>query len=133
MATKTAAKAAPAKSAPAAGSGAKAENATTCAALSYILIGIIWYFVDEKLKKNAFVKFHVKQGLVLLIAGIAWQIAWGIVGSILLVVSMFVLAPIVSLGFYVPLVWAIIGIIKAVNGKQAELPVIGSYAKIFKF
>jgi len=109
------------------------EEGRTCALLAYLLIGIIWYFADEKMKKNAFAKFHVKQGLILLIVGIIWQIAWSIVGSILMVATTFVLAPIVTLGFYVPLVWAIIGIVRAVNGKQQELPLIGSYAKIFTF
>lgn len=69
-------------------------------------------------KKDPFVKFHIKQGLVLLIVDIiASFIIWvPFVGWIL------------WLGIVVLL---IIGIVNAANGQEKELPVIGSFgAKI---
>ena len=57
---------------------ASVENEKVCAILSYLLIGIIWYFADEKMKKSNFAKFHVKQGIVLFIAGIIVSIVYGI-------------------------------------------------------
>ncbi|SRR3989338_4006796 len=106
----------------------KDGNSQLCAILSYLLIGIIWYFVDEKMKKDGFAKFHAKQGLVLLI----FSIAWNIVMSILSMMLIF-LAWIWMLLYYVPLVLMIIGILNAVNKKEQELPVIGSYAKKLSF
>ena len=99
------------------------DNSKICAILAYLVIGIIWYFVDEKLKKDAFVKFHVKQGLVLLIMWIVFVI----VGSIIPVLGGIVML----IGKVVYLVGVILGIINALNGKQNELPVIGQFAKKF--
>ena len=42
-----------------------AGNEKLCAILSYLLIGIVWYFADDKLRKSEFAKYHVKQGLFL--------------------------------------------------------------------
>ena len=100
------------------------ENSKTVAILSYILIGLIWYLVDEK-ARNDFSKFHVKQGLVLLIANIAASI----VASILFFIS-FILLPLISL---VTIILVIIGIVNAVNMKKNKLPMIGQWEKYFKF
>jgi uncharacterized membrane protein len=105
-----------------------AKEGQACAALSYILVGIIWFFADENMKKNSFVKFHAKQGLVLLIA---W-IAYSIVLSILWMVLWFI-GPLLWLLYLVPWVLVAIGIINAVNGRENELPVIGKFASVFKF
>ena len=110
------------------------DNSKICAVLSYILIGIIWYFVDEKMKKNSFAKFHAKQGLVLLICSIIYSVALQVISMILLISLIgIVLLPIVMILAYVPLVLMIIGIINAVNNNTKELPIIGKYAnKWFK-
>ena len=49
------------------------EEGKAAAVLSYLLIGIIWYFVDEKMKKNSYVKFHVQQAIVLIIASVIYS------------------------------------------------------------
>jgi uncharacterized membrane protein len=108
------------------------DNSKICAVLAYLLIGVIWYFVDEKMKKNTFVKFHVKQGLILLIFCVAWSIALSIVGSIL-GIFLFFLWPIMMLLYWVPLIFTVLGIINAVNDKEKELPIIGVYAKHLTF
>ena len=102
----------------------KIENERACAALSYILIGIIWYFADEKMRKSDFARYHAKQGLALLIADIIiWVIAtipfigW-IIGYILWVLLVILM---------------IVGIINAVNGNMNPLPVIGGFGKGFNF
>ena len=114
------------------------EEGKAPAALSYLLIGIIWFFADEKMKKNSFVKFHVKQSLVLLIAAVAYSIALGIVSSILffpfgMMGFGFGLWYILSILYYVPVVWVVLGIINVLNGSERELPIIGHFAKHFKF
>ena len=95
-----------------------------CAILSYLLIGIIWYFADEKMKKNEFAKFHVKQALVLLILSLA--------GSIVLTMT-FILAWILPLFQIAIFILLVFGIINANNGEKRELPFIGKFGKKFKF
>jgi uncharacterized membrane protein len=114
------------------------DDGKVCAALSYILIGIIWYFADEKMRKNNYAKFHAKQGLVFLIASIIYNIAVGIVvGGIIIPMLIrgwaFGVISIVNLLYYVPLVFFIIGLINSLNGHEKELPIIGQYAKHFNF
>ena len=70
------------KKAAKASSGKDVSEGMACAILAYILIGIIWFFVDDKMKKNKFVKFHVKQALVLLVVSIILSIIGAILTSI---------------------------------------------------
>lgn len=82
------------------------------AVLSYLGILVLIPLLTDA-KKDPFVKFHIKQGLVLLIADI--------------VASFIIWVPFIGwilwLGIVVLL---IIGIINAANGQEKELPVIGS-------
>lgn len=109
-------------------SGSKSKN-TTMAALAYVLF-FIPLFTDAK--KDPFVKFHVKQSLVLLIVSIGWSlssrffahlpvIGWIVGGLVGTVISILLL-----------ILW-VKGLINALNGKQEELPVIGKYASQFNF
>jgi uncharacterized membrane protein len=119
----------------------KVENEKICAILSYLLIGVIWYFADEKMKKSEFARYHAKQGLVLLIAAIVYSIILSIIVQIIItplyftggIVSIFSLIGLFQLLGYVPLIWAVIGIINAANGNMKELPLIGKFAKKFSF
>lgn len=102
------------------------EQGKACAILAWIFpIGLIWYLVDEKMKKNVFAGFHVKQSLVLFIL---WIAVW-IVGSILFFIG-WLLIPIGGLLIFI--LW-IIGIVYAATGKQKELPLIGQFGEKFKF
>ncbi len=101
------------------------EDGKLCAILSYLLIGVIWYFADEKIKKNDFAKFHVKQSLLLIVASVLGNLVLGIT-----IVGIF-LMPIFNLATFV---LAVIGIVNAANGDKKELVIIGQYAnKYFKF
>lgn len=111
-----------------ASSGSKSKN-TTMAALAYVLF-FIPLLTDAK--KDPFVKFHVKQSLVLLIVSIGWSLSsrflaylpvlgWIVGGLVGTVVSILLL-----------ILW-VKGLINALNGKQEELPVIGKYASQFNF
>jgi uncharacterized membrane protein len=99
-------------------------NEKLCAILSYLIIGIIWYLADEKMKKSETVKFHVKQGLVLLIAEIINGAIWSIP------ILGWIIAPIINIGLIIIL---IIGIINAASNQEKELPIIGKFAENFKF
>lgn len=102
----------------------KVENEKICAILSYLLIGIIWYFADQKMKKSQFAKFHAKQGIVLFIIDI---IIW-VIASIPIVG--WIAGPILWIIFVILLV---VGIINAANGKENKLPIIGGFADNFNF
>jgi uncharacterized membrane protein len=122
-------------------SAGKVENEKVCALLSYLLIGIIWYFVDERMKQSALAKYHAKQGLVLLIAAICYDIVLGILIAIIVapfvLTGMFIgalgIVALLNILYYVPLIFMIIGIINALNEKQKPLPIIGHFAEKFSF
>ena len=99
------------------------EEGKVCAILAYLLLGVIWYFVDEKMKKNNFTKYHVKQALVLFIVSL--------VGSLALGVTIF-LAWLIPFFQLVIFVLMIIGIMNASGGEKKQLPVIGQFADKLK-
>lgn len=109
----------------------------TAAALSYILVGIIWYFVDEHMKRSTFVKFHVKQALVLIGAGILWNVALSIIFTIVLAPflfgGLFGIWFLFRLLYYIPAIFAVLGIINALNNRTRELPIIGGFAAKLTF
>lgn len=88
------------------------------AVLCYFGILVLIPFLTDA-KNDPFVKFHIKQGLILLIAGvIAGVVSWiPFVGWIL--------------GIFV-FVLFIIGIVNAASGKEARLPIIGQLGEGFK-
>lgn len=94
------------------------SNTKLMSILAYIgpLI-IVSYLVA---KDNPSVKFHIKQGGVLFVVEIA-------VYALSLVFSF--LFPLWALVNLATLVLSIIGIVNAANGKEKELPVVGSYSK----
>lgn len=92
------------------------------AALCYFGILVIIPLITDA-KKDPYVKFHIKQGLVLLIAGIITSfismvpvLGW-VVGFILWIIL---------------LILFIIGLINAITGKEKELPIIGKYGDKIK-
>jgi uncharacterized membrane protein len=91
------------------------------------VVAYIIFFIPllTESKNDPFVKYHVKQGLVLLICGIAVSIIVNIIP-----VFYVIIAPILDL---VLLVLLIIGIMNAVNGLEKPLPLIGHFADKFNF
>jgi len=97
------------------------ENEHFAAILCYVLVGIIWYFADEKMKKSSLVNFHSKQAINLWI----FSAAIGIVAHFMLFMGVFVS----FVGGIVIFVLWVLGIINALNAKQKEIPIIGQFAK----
>ena len=89
---------------------------TGMALISYL--GILVLIPLLAAKDDPFVKFHIKQGLVLL--------AIEIISFVFLFLPF--LFPIIYLGV---LILSIIGIVNAVNGQMKELPVVGSFGNKF--
>ena len=102
------------------------DKSKAAAVLSYLLIGIIWYFADKDLKHDSLAKFHAKQGIVFFAVMILLQI----------VLNLFVwfvgwtLSPIVGI---IELVLWIFGVVYALQGKEKPLPIIGGFAKLLTF
>lgn len=93
------------------------------AILAYLGILILIPFLTEA-KNDPFVKFHMKQGLTLIILFVASMII-GVVPLLGWLIS-FVLC-------VAGLIFVIIGILNVLGGKQKELPIIGKYSKHFNF
>ena len=93
-------------------SAADISNNKVMAILCYL--GILWLIPFLTAKESPFVKYHLNQGLTLLIVGLATAVvSWIPVIGWLCGVVVFALA--------------IIGIVNVVNGKAQELPVIGRF------
>ncbi|MFH2136526.1 MAG: hypothetical protein ABII19_02750 [Patescibacteria group bacterium] len=115
----------PAEEAPKAQSGGPEKN-TGMAIIAYIL-----FFIPllTGAHKDPFVKYHVKQGLVIFCLGV---IIW-LVGMALpwyWAFSFYWIIQLLQLGL---LVLVILGIMNAAGGKQEPLPVVGKFADMFKF
>ena len=97
---------------------------TAMAVIAYILFFIPLLTGDAK--KDEFVKYHTKQGLVLFLLAVLINV----IGWIVPFYFWWRISSLLSLGM---LVLLIIGISNAVNGKQQPLPLIGKYSGMFKF
>lgn len=85
------------------------------------IVAYILFFVPllTEAKDSPFVKFHIKQAIMLIIAWVAVTILG------LVPILGWIAAPIASLVLFV--FW-IIGVINAVNGEAKQVPLIGKYA-----
>jgi len=94
---------------------------TTMAILAYIV-----FFVPllTDAKKDPFVKYHVKQGLVLCV-GYVVEMFIGQIPGIGRIAS-----PLLGIGLFILF---IMGVINAANGQEKPLPIVGDFAKYFKF
>ena len=103
------------------------------AILAYLGILIIVPFLTEA-KNDPFVKFHIKQGLAVIVAGIIlWVLSFVfaiMTAAVPLLGMLYLLWPLIFLGLFVV---DIIGILNAASGKTKELPIIGSWGDKFTF
>ena len=104
-------------------SSTPATGGSMMAIFAYLGILIIIPFLTGS-KDDPFVKFHIKQGLVLIICFV--------VGMIVAVIPVlgWILAPFIAL---FNLVMIVLGIINVVSNKQSQLPLIGKFAEKFNF
>jgi len=101
------------------------------AILAYIIV-LIPLFAGPKDSK--FLRYHTNQGLILLLLGIAYGIAYWILTSILFFISWglaLVVGTILGYASWLFLVLCVIGIVNVAKGEMKPLPVIGKY-KILK-
>ncbi len=104
-----------------------ADIAQNRAMAVFAYLGILVIFPLFMAKGSRFARYHAGQGLALLLASAAYSIAYSVLTGLLLSVSWefyFVLRLIRLAGLAFPAL-AVLGIMNAINGKAAELPVIG--------
>ena len=78
-------------------------------------------------KEDPFVKFHIKQVLVLLaIIVILWTFSWW---ASMIIFFLFPILQIINIGI---IILSIVGIVHVVRGEQKELPLVGQFAIYFK-
>jgi uncharacterized membrane protein len=96
------------------------EKDITMAIVAYIV-----FFIPllTEAKNDEFVKYHVKQGMVLFVAWFAAAIVGAIPFFGWILAQWLMLAVLILL---------VIGIMNAYNGKKKPLPLIGKYADSFK-
>lgn len=93
------------------------------AALAYVGPLIIVSYLTSK--DNPVVKFHIKQGLVILCIEVGiWLVSSVMMYQLMMILNILNLAT---------LVLSIIGIVNVVKGEQKELPVVGGFSKHFNF
>jgi len=105
------------------------DDGKICALLSYVFVGIIWFFVDVKMRKNTFAKFHVKQSIIFIVLLILTNLA---VALFSLISKAF--GNIIGIIMYALLgiLW-ILGVVFAAAGREKELPVVGAFTKFLDF
>lgn len=111
-----------AASEPSHGATVSASKNVLMAALSYLGPLVIVSYLTSK--DDPFVKFHIKQGLVLLVIEVA---VW-FLGSTMW--QLWALLNLINLGTFI---LSIVGIVHAVRGQEKELPLVGSFSKHFTF
>ncbi len=90
--------------------------------ISYLGILVIIPILLQK--DNPYTKYHIKQGIALLIVSIIWNIVW-IIPFVGLILG--------YIGWVFLMVLMIMGIINALSGKEKPLPIIYKIADQIKF
>lgn len=108
-------------STPAGGENKDPQKNTLMAILAYIGPLVIVSYLTSK--DDPFVKFHIKQGLVLFVVEVAM---WFLAG--MMFYQFWMIMNIINMG---TLVLSIVGIVNAVQGKEKELPLVGQFSKHF--
>jgi len=109
----------------------------TMALLSYLgPLCLVPFLTGET--KDPYVKFHVKQGMVLLICEAALWLVWRLViGSMIWSWSTWgfysMLSTVQNVAYLGLGILSVVGISNVINGKQKELPAVGKFAEKITF
>lgn len=103
------------------------QSTNMMAIFAYLWILIVVPFLTDA-RKDPFVKYHLKQGLALIIFEAVGWILGMFIGFIPVIGAL-----IIWIWWLASLVLLVIGIINVVNGQEKELPFLGQYAKHFNF
>ena len=98
------------------------EEGRGLAWLSYLGLLVIIPILLQK--DNPFTRYHIQQGLALLIFAIIWNVIW-IIPFIGFIVGW--------IGWVAIIVFTVMGIINALTGKETPLPLLGKIADKINF
>ena len=101
----------------------KKEDNVAMAVIAYFIF-FVPLLTDSK--DDPFVKFHVKQSIVILITSV---IVW-VLGMFIPFIGWFIIAPIG--GLIVFILW-VIGVMNAIQKKKTPVPIIGQFAEKLDF
>ena len=101
----------------------KKEDNVAMAVIAYFIF-FVPLLTDSK--DDPFVKFHVKQSIVILITSV---IVW-VLGMFIPFIGWFIIAPIGGLIVFV--LW-VIGVMNAIQKKKTPVPIIGQFAEKLDF
>jgi uncharacterized membrane protein len=88
-------------------------------------VGIVIAIIMHGNKKTAIGAYHLRQSLGLLITSLVAWMALMVIGFVPVInLVLFILVPVVWVGFFV--LW-IMGLIAAINGQQKPMPVLGEH------
>lgn len=90
-------------------------------------LGLIWYFLDDSLKKDKFVSYHVKQSATLFLFLISVVVLATLIALLLTVLRQIV----IIIGLLFVLLLFFIGLYTAFSGKKKPLPIIGFIGEKF--
>ncbi|MDR1833739.1 MAG: hypothetical protein LBQ92_03695 [Propionibacteriaceae bacterium] len=108
--------------------GSDAEQNKVWGILAYIIFLIPLLAAP---KDSRFAKYHTNQGLWLVIVSVGGAIVWSILG---LIPFLGAIAWIIALLWWIPiLIFAILGIVNAANGKEVPLPLFDKLPVIIKY
>lgn len=108
--------------APANGSASKEpQKNILMAILSYLGPLVIVSYLTAK--EDPFVKFHIKQGLVLFVIEVG---VWFLAG--MMFYQFWMIMNLINMG---TLVLSVVGIVNAAQGQEKELPLVGQFSKHF--
>jgi len=105
------------------------DNSTVMAVLAYLGILIIIPYLMAK--DSPFVKFHIKQGLVLLIIEAIYYLLTSFSGAYVFFTFSGIWGMILTVVSLALLVLIVMGIINAAQRRERELPIVGFLARNF--
>ena len=112
-------------------SGSKAlymSNSVLCSILSYFVIGIAWYFVDDKMRKSSLAKRHANQALFLILACLVGYVALWVFSHLPIIGDLLSNPMYVVTKFAFLFVW-IFGIVQALFAQDKPMPFLGKFAE----
>jgi uncharacterized membrane protein len=105
----------------------RSSGANIMAVFAYLWILILIPFLTDA-KNEPFVKYHLKQGLALIIfEAIGWVAGWFLI--FIPVIGWIIM----WIWWLTSLVLTIVGVLNVLKGHEKQLPLVGKYGANFKF
>jgi uncharacterized membrane protein len=104
------------------------------ACLAYLLCVPGWLIALAFGRRSRFVVYHVKQSVALVLSLVAVLIGWGVLawltawGSALFIVGVAAFSLVIAAAIFGVIAW-LLGMVNALRGQMAPLPIVGGWAR----